>query len=185
MSCMVFIMMSCIVARLSFIFSCTWTLTIDWVCDKRFVPDDWEWISLLQIAPRLWRREMRSEPKYLQVVIGMSRSIDYNPYQTTKICYIDLVRVWKLGTKSTNHSHNQLGIVHIIPGYEIRDGTSIVAHVKVGETLAAMGSCSMGRNVLTTKIGSNLNRPVWPVCPGGLTGLGVCRRSGMTNRSDW
>ena len=35
-----------------------------------------------------------------------------------------------------------------------------------------------------TKIGSNLNKPVWPVCPGGLTGLGVCRRSGMTNRSD-
>jgi len=42
----------------------------------------WSRISLLQIAPRLWRREMRSEPKYLQVVIGTSRSIDYNPYQT-------------------------------------------------------------------------------------------------------
>ena len=40
-----------------------------------------------------------------------------------------------MGTKSTNHSHDQLGIVHIIPGYEIRDDTSIVAHVKVGETV--------------------------------------------------
>ena len=39
-------------------------------------------------------------------------------------------------------------------------------------------------HMLTTKIGSNLNRPVSPVCPGGRTGLGVCRRSGMTNRSD-
>ena len=45
-------------------------------------PSTWSRISLLQIAPRLWRREMRSEPKYLQVVIGTSRSIDYNPYQT-------------------------------------------------------------------------------------------------------
>lgn len=33
------------------------------------------------------------------------------------------------------HMINGLGIVHIIPGSEIRDGTTIAARVKVGETL--------------------------------------------------
>ena len=49
------------------------------------------------------------------------------------------------------------------------------------------GTLALPKNrghMLTTKIGSNLNRPVWPVYPGGLTCLDVCRRSGMTNRSD-
>jgi len=38
--------------------------------------------------------------------------------------------------------------------------------------------------VLMTKIGSSLDRPIWPVIPGGLTGLRWCSFSGRADRSD-
>ena len=37
-----------------------------------------------------------------------------------------------------------------------------------------------GGHMLTTKIGSRLDQPVWPVAPGGLTGLWRCSRSGRS-----
>ena len=37
-----------------------------------------------------------------------------------------------------------------------------------------------GGHMLTTKIGSRLDQPVWPVAPGGLTGLWRCSRFGRS-----
>ena len=52
----------------------------------------------------------------------------------------------------------------------------------VGSTGEAKGQlhATLGTRVLTTKIGSRLDQPVWPVAPGDLTGLWQCSRSGRS-----